>query len=195
MFVSVERVLDPTLEGVPCCVLSNNDGCAVSRSDEAKALGVTMGQPWFEIREKPHLAAVVARSSNYAEYGAFSARFYATVASLLRSPDDLEIYSVDEVFVRLDPSDPKAHAAAIQDRVLAWTGLPTSCGIGATKTLAKVAQRQAKADGLVRLDISAWPPRQVDALLEATPVEEVWGIGSRLTRSLAAYGVTTGRDS
>ena len=192
MFVSVERVLDPTLVGQPTIVLSNNDGCAVSRSDEAKALGVAMGQPWFEIRERPALDPVIARSSNYEEYGAFSSRFHATIATLAA---ETEIYSVDESFVTLPASsDPGAAAAEIQARVRQWTGLPTAAGIGTTKTLAKVAQRQAKADGVSLLDLSTWTRPQVEELLEATPVGEVWGIGPRLTRGLAALGVTTALD-
>jgi DNA polymerase V len=192
MFVSVERVLDPTLVGRPVIVLSNNDGCAVSRSDEAKALGVAMGQPWFEIRERPHLDPVIARSSNYEEYGAFSSRFHATVATLAA---ETEIYSVDESFVTLPGlGDPAAAAAEIQARVRQWTGLPTAAGIGTTKTLAKVGQRQAKADGETLLDLSGWSREQVEELLAQTPVEEVWGIGPRLTRGLAGLGISTALD-
>lgn len=191
-FVSVERVLDPSLIGVPCAVLSNNDGNVVSRSDEAKALGLGMGQPWFEVRSKPQFDAVVARSSNYEEYGAFSSRFHATVASLAA---EVEIYSVDESWVLFPPGcDPEVRAAEIQARVREWTGLPTSSGIGITKTLAKVAQRQAKADHLDLMDISTWSRPQVEELLAATPVGEVWGIGPRLTRGLAGLGVSTALD-
>jgi DNA polymerase V len=192
MFVSVERVLDPTLVGCPVIVLSNNDGCAVSRSDEAKALGVAMGQPWFEIRERPQLDPVIARSSNYEEYGAFSSRFHTTIATLAA---ETEVYSVDESFVTLPASsDPAAAAADIQARVQQWTGLPTAAGIGVTKTMAKVAQRQAKTDGVSLLDLSTWSRRQVEELLAATPVEEVWGIGPRLTRGLAGLGIHTALD-
>ena len=167
MFVSVERVLDPTLVGQPAIVLSNNDGCAVSRSDEAKALGVAMGQPWFEIRDRPALDPVIARSSNYEEYGAFSSRFHATIATLAA---ETEIYSVDESFVTLPASsDPGAAAAGIQARVRQWTGLPTAAGIGATKTLAKVAQRQAKTDGVQLLDLSAGTRAQVEEVLDLRP--------------------------
>lgn len=193
MFVSVERVIDPSLRGRPVIVLSNNDGCAVARSDEAKDLGVKMGEPWFELRDRPHLAGLVARSSNYAEYGAFSSRFHATVATLAAG---VEVYSVDEAFV--DPGAVGAEAAAlvtrIQDRVRRWTGLPTSAGIGTTKTLAKVAQRHAKATRAPLCDLSGRLRPEVDELLAATPVGEVWGIGTRLTRGLAALGVHTALD-
>lgn len=194
MFVSVERAIDPTLVGEPVIVLSNNDGCAVSRSDEAKALGVAMGQPWFEIKSRPHLAPVIARSSNYEEYGAFSARFYETVASLVA---DLECYSVDEVFTSLPATEPgqaSSYAAAVQQRVKTWTGLPTAAGIGPTKTLAKAAQHWAKAHGQTLVDITEWPHHEVEEMLAATPVDDVWGVGSRLTRALAGIGVHTALD-
>lgn len=192
MFVSVERVLDPMLAREPVIVLSNNDGCAVSRSDEAKALGVRMGDPWFELREKPHMGGVVARSSNYEEYGSFSARFHDTIATLAA---DVEVYSVDESFVQLPAAgDAAAATAAIQARVRRWTGLPTAAGIGTTKTLAKVAQRHAKDVGVPLCDLSTWRPDDLEELLAATPVDEVWGIGSRLRRGLATIGVHTALD-
>jgi len=193
MFVSCERVIDPTLQGRPVIVLSNNDGCAVSRSDEAKALGIVMGRPWFEIQRDPHYAAVIARSSNYEAYGDFSRRFTSTVAELAR---ELEVYSVDEVFAELGERTSEDDARRIQELVYRWTGLPTCTGVATNKTLAKVAQRQAKKEptsGGV-LDISKWPRRRVDELLDDTPLGEVWGIGSRLTRSLGAAGLHTALD-
>lgn len=191
MFVSVERVLDPTLRDRAVIVLSNNDGCAVARSDEAKALGVQMGDPWFQLREKPHLFDLVAKSSNYEEYGAFSSRFHETVASVSAST---ETYSVDEAFVGLPRHEPAAAAAEIQARVRQWTGLPTAAGIGPTKTLAKVAQRHAKTVGQPLVDLSTWRRHDVGDLLAATPVSEVWGIGPRLTAGLAGLGIHTAAD-
>ncbi len=193
MFVSVERVLEPRLAALPVIVLSNNDGCAVSRSDEAKALGVTMGQPWFEISRKPHLRSVIACSSNYVEYGAFSSRFHTTVSTLAA---DVEIYSVDESFVTFGAhaQDPAADAAAIQARVQRWTGLPTSAGVGGTKTLAKVAQRHAKAQGQPLCDLTSWRRAELEDLLAETPTEEVWGVGRRLSAGLAELGIRTALD-
>ncbi len=177
MFVSVERVLDPSLCGVPVVVLSNNDGCAVSRSDEAKRLGVGMGQPWFQIRSQAKFRHVRALSSNYAEYGAFSARFHAVVADLAAQAD---VYSIDEAFVTIPPrDDPQARVAAMQGRVRQWLGLPTSVGVGPTKTLAKVAQRYAKSKGESAADLTGWPRPQVEELLAEVPIDEVWGIGHR----------------
>ncbi|MEP9385511.1 Y-family DNA polymerase [Nocardioides sp. KR10-350] len=191
MFVSVERVLDPTLVGRACIVLSNNDGCAVARSDEAKALGVQMGDPWFQLREKPHLLDLVAKSSNYEEYGAFSSRFHETVATISAHT---ETYSVDEAFVGLPRADPAATAGDLQARVRQWTGLPTAAGIGPTKTLAKVAQRHAKGTGQPLVDMTTWTHEEVGDLLAATPVSEVWGIGARLTAGLAGLGIHTAAD-
>jgi DNA polymerase V len=191
MFVSVERVLDPTLRDRAVIVLSNNDGCAVARSDEAKALGVQMGDPWFQLREKPHLVDLVAKSSNYEEYGAFSSRFHETVASVAATT---ETYSVDEAFVGLPRAAPAEAAAEIQARVRQWTGLPTAAGLGPTKTLAKVAQRHAKTIGRPLVDLTSWSSDDVGDLLSATPVSEVWGIGSRLTAGLAGLGVHTAAD-
>lgn len=191
MFVSVERVLDPTLNGRACIVLSNNDGCAVARSDEAKALGVQMGDPWFQLREKPHLLALVAKSSNYEEYGAFSSRFHDTVATISAVT---EVYSVDEAFIGLPRRDPASSAAELQARVRQWTGLPTAAGIGPTKTLAKVAQRHAKGIGQPLVDLTNWTHDEVGELLAATPISEVWGIGSRLTAGLSGLGITTAAD-
>lgn len=168
MFVSVERVLDPTLRDHAVIVLSNNDGRAVARSDEAKALGVQMGDPWFQLRDKPHLSELVAKSSNYEEYGAFSSRFHETVAGLSVTT---EIYSVDEAFVGVPRVEPAAAADEIQARVRRWTGLPTAAGIGPTKTLVKVAQRHAKSIGGV-----VWISRPAGA----TPV--TWDPDRRLDR-------------
>lgn len=191
MFVSVERVLDPTLVGRACIVLSNNDGCAVARSDEAKALGVQMGDPWFKLRDKPHLLDLIAKSSNYEEYGAFSSRFHETVATVSAQT---EVYSVDEAFLGLPGHDPAGTGAALQSRVRQWTGLPTAAGIGPTKTLAKVAQRHAKGIGQPLVDLTAWSPGEVGDLLSATPVSEVWGIGGRVTAGLAGLGIHTAAD-
>jgi DNA polymerase V len=191
-YVSVERAMDPTLEGVACCVLSNNDGVVVAASAEAKALGIrTMHDAWFEISRDPRYAGVIAKSSNYEAIADFSARFYRTLQSLT---DVMSVYSVDECWCLLDRRDPTAHAAALQARVLKWVGLPTSCGVGTTKTLAKVAQRHGKAIGQPLVDISSWRRDQIDELLAETPVSEVWGIGAALTRGLAGLGVRTALD-
>lgn len=191
-FVSVERALDPSLEGREVVVLSNNDGVVVAASPEAKALGIrTMQDAWFQLSGDPRYAAVVARSSNYEAIADFSSRFYRTLQTLT---DTMSVYSVDECWCLLDRRDPSRHAAALQARVLNWVGLPTSCGVGTTKTLAKVAQRHGKTIGVPLVDISSWSRRQTEELLDQTPVSEVWGIGSALTRGLVGIGVRTALD-
>src|SRR6187549_933549 len=160
MYVSCERAFDPRLVDAPVVVLSNNDGCVIARSEQAKDLGVGMGQPWFEIQRNPLWKNVIARSSNYELYGDMSSRFVATLASLV---SDLEVYSVDECFVVLPASRAEEVARAIVQRVRQWIGLPVSVGIGRTKTLAKLGQHLAKrslADGGV-VDLVSRPASEV----------------------------------
>ena len=190
MYVSCERFVDPRLKSKPVVVLSNNDGCVISRSDEAKRCGVAMGAPWYKVRNDPRFSRVVARSSNYELYGDMSVRFHRAIASMSAWS---EVYSIDESFMALDRSAGD-HAAAIQERVHAWTRLPTSAGVGPTKTLAKVAQRHAKETGASLCDVTGWPRPRLDDLLAATPVNAVWGVGWRLSRQLAGRGVESALD-
>lgn len=184
--------MDPTLEGKPVVVLSNNDGVVVAASPEAKAKGIrTMHDAWFKVGKDPKNADVIAMSSNYEAIADFSARFYRTLSTLT---DSMEVYSVDECWCLLDRRDPTSHAAELQARVLKWTGLPTSCGVATTKTLAKVAQRHGKAIGQTLVDVSGWARAELDDLLAETPCEDVWGIGSALTRGLVGMGVHTALD-
>jgi DNA polymerase V len=193
MFVSCERVFDPSLVGVPVVVLSNNDGCVVARSDEAKALGIAMGRPWFEVVKVPEWSQVIARSSNYELYGDMASRFVSTLASLVA---DLEVYSIDECFVVLPADRAEKVARHIAARVLQWTGLPVSVGVGPTKTLAKLAQHTAKItpDAERVIDLTTWSPTKVQKLLAATPIAKIWGIGRRLTARLAELGIHTALD-
>ena len=141
-YASCERVFRPSLQGVPLVVLSNNDGCAIARSEEAKALGIRMGAPWFEIR---HLQAqgLVALSANFTLYGDMSDRMMSLAAGLGHRQ---EIYSIDECFIDLGgvQGDLVQRAQRLRARVRQWTGLPTCIGIGATNTLAKLANHVAK---------------------------------------------------
>ena len=193
MYVSCERAFDPRLVDAPVVVLSNNDGCVIARSEQAKDLGVGMGQPWFEIQRNPLWKNVSARSSNYELYGDMSSRFVATLASLV---SDLEVYSVDECFVVLPASRAEEVARAIVQRVRQWIGLPVSVGIGRTKTLAKLGQHLAKrslADGGV-VDLVTRPAGEVEAILAATPAAEVWGVGRKLSSRLQGWGIETALD-
>lgn len=193
-YVSCERVFEPALIGRPVVVLSNNDGCVVSRSAEAKALGVPMGVAFFKIRDLVRRHRVVVRSSNYTLYGNMSQRVMET---LRRLAADVEVYSIDEAF--LDLSGPAGRSLLDDGRlmrrtVLRWTGIPVSIGIAATKTLAKaanhLAKRSAEAGGVVELSD---PAGQGEALARMD-VEDVWGVGSRLARMLRRNGIRTALD-
>jgi DNA polymerase V len=143
-YVSCERVFNPALIGKPVIVLSNNDGCAVARSQEAKDLGIAMGVPVFKIKSQIEKHQIEVYSSNYSLYGDMSARVMAT---LFHFSPDVEIYSIDEAFVDLSwlqGDELTDYAIAIKRRVMMWTGIPISIGIAPTKTLAKLANRVAK---------------------------------------------------
>jgi DNA polymerase V len=190
-YASCERVFQPKLAGQPIVVLSNNDGCVVARSNEAKALGITMGVPEFQIRPVLRAHRVHVFSSNYTLYGDLSQRVMETLEQF--SPD-LEIYSIDESFLSLTGFERRNltdYGRAIRKTVKQWTGIPVSVGIAETKTLAKIANRIAKrtpdTDGV--FDLLACPDR--DALLGRVAVEDVWGIGPSSARLLTQQGITT----
>jgi len=189
-YVSCERLFDPSLHRIPVVVLSNNDGCIIARSEEAKALGVPMGAPYFRWREPLVAAGARALSSNYALYADLSARVMAALRSLCA---EVETYSVDEAFVRLPEGTPAAveeAARAVRARVLRWTGIPVRVGVGPTKTLCKAAGFLAKrTDSGVR-----YLPAHLPDPLAKIPVSEVWGIGRRLAPRLRARGVRTALD-
>lgn len=190
-YASCERLFRPDLKGVPIVVLSNNDGCVVARSAEAKRLGVKMGVPYFQIREVYEEQGGIWFSSNYALYGDMSNRVMTTLESMVPT---VEVYSIDEAFVELSESwagDLVAYGRQIRERVQQWTGLTVGIGIGPTKTLAKLANYAAKkwpaTGGVVDLRDEARRAR----LMAITPIEEVWGIGRRLTAKLESQGIRT----
>lgn len=194
-YASCEKVFDPTLAGRPVVVLSNNDGCVVARSAEAKAMGVPMGIPWFKIRATFERAGGVAMSSNYALYADMSNR----VMTLLgRMAPGQEVYSIDESFLDLTGlPDPVVIGRQIRYEVLRHTGLTVCVGIGPSKTLAKLANHAAKKamldrSGVCELDDMA--PADLECLLRRIDVGEIWGIGRRHTESLARYGIRTAWD-
>ena len=169
-YASCERVFQPRLRGKPVVVLSNNDGCVIARSNEAKALGVEMGAPWHLCRERFRKTGVVVRSSNYTLYGDMSARVMRVLSNFT---PNLEIYSIDEAFLSLVGFEARceAHARELRRTVLQWTGIPVSVGIAPTKTLAKVANRLAKKDtaaGGVRLLLGEGAQRDALGRLEAS---------------------------
>lgn len=202
-YVSCERVFRPSLQGVPVVVLSNNDGCAIARSNEAKALGVRMGHPWFQIRHLEASDGLVALSANFALYGDMSDRMMSLAAGL--GPTQ-EVYSIDECFIGLDGvrGDLTMRAHAVRSRILNWLGLPCCIGLGATKTLAKLANHIAKtaerkpgsypAELAQVCDLTRLSEDAQDALLAATDVGEVWGVGPRIGAQLREAGVRTALD-
>ncbi|HDS1082423.1 TPA: Y-family DNA polymerase [Stenotrophomonas maltophilia] len=185
-YASCERVFQPALRGKPLVVLSNNDGCAIARSAEAKALGVKMGQPAHELKHLVRHHGLQLRSANFGLYGDLSGR----VVSVLRdAAPRVEVYSIDESFIDLDRvRNRERFARELRARVHRWTGIPNCIGIGPTKTLAKLANKAAKsADGVVDLS----DPLKREELLRRFPVEDLWGVGRRLAPKLMSMGIKT----
>lgn len=193
-YVSCERVFRPDLARVPLVVLSNNDGCVVSRSNEAKALGIKMGQPWFECKELAEEHGILAFSSNYALYADLSNRVMSILSDF--APRH-EVYSIDECFVDLTGM-PKLREVsyAMRERVGMWTGIPVCVGIGPTKTLAKLANHVAKKHPRSKgvFNYNALSEGQKSLLLQRIPVEEVWGVGRKLTKRLECHRIRTVQD-
>ncbi len=195
-YVSCERVFDPRLDGRPVVVLSNNDGCVVSRSAEAKAIGIKMAVPWYQMRSLARTHRVVALSSNYALYGDMSQRMMSVIGAF--APDQ-EIYSIDESFLDLTgfaPDGLTEYGATIRQRVRQEVGIPVCVGIAPTKTLAKLANAIAKKRpefaGVCNLcDLS---PETVSGLFASLEVGTVWGIGRRLAETLAGLKVRSVAD-
>jgi DNA polymerase V len=202
-FVSCERVFRPSLNGCPVVVLSNNDGCAIARSNEAKALGIAMGAPWFKIKHLAESDGLVALSANFALYGDLSDRMMSLAAGL--GPRQ-EIYSIDESFIDLSGvrGNMVERSHKIRARILQWVGIPCGIGIGATKTLAKLANHVAKTaerkpgsypDHLAQVcDLAALTPPEMEAVMAATAVNDVWGVGRRISAQLIEGGVNTVLD-
>ncbi|WP_133272475.1 Y-family DNA polymerase [Hymenobacter radiodurans] len=192
-YVSCERAFQPQLEGVPVVVLSNNDGCVVSRSAEAKALGIPMGEPYFKIKPLVAQHGIRVLSSNYALYGDMSRRVMGYLAN---EAPEVEIYSIDEAFLNLTGMERwlgglEAYGRRIRREVKQWTHIPTCVGIAPTKTLAKLANRIAKKtpvlEGVLYLDSE----QKRQWALEQVAVEDVWGVGHQYATKLQAHGITT----
>lgn len=192
-YASCERVFQPALRGKPVVVLSNNDGCVIARSNEAKALGIGMGDPWHIYKGRFNEQGVVVRSSNYTLYGDLSARVMEVLKDFTQR---LEIYSIDEAFLCVtgDAAAIETHIDRLRQTVHQWVGIPVSVGVAPTKVLAKVANRLAKKDpesrgSLILLDAHA----QTNALarLELT---DLWGVARRMEQRLKDFGVKTPLD-
>lgn len=194
-YASCERVFAPRLEGVPVVVLSNNDGCAVARSAEAKALGIQMGQPWYQCQRLAREHGIVALSSNYTLYADMSRRMMAILDQFTPC---LEVYSIDEAFLDLDgmADDLTDYGQRIRQQVRQWIGIPTCVGIGPTKSLAKLANHIAKKrpewSGVCNL--AGEDSGKLTELMASIPVDAVWGVGRRLAASLQEQGITTAQQ-
>lgn len=192
-YVSCERVFNPKLQGMPVVVLSNNDGCAVARSAEVKALGIKMAEPWFKLKDMASKHGIIALSSNYALYADMSNR----VMQVLREfTPRQEVYSIDESFLDMAgmPGDLTQTARVIRQRINKWVGVPVCVGLASTKTLAKLANHCAKK-GLAGNDgvcnFVSMSTGEINDVLSRIEVGEVWGIGRKLNARLQAGGIFT----
>ncbi len=193
-YASCERVFDPSLEGRPVVVLSNNDGCVIARSNEAKALGIKMGEPYFRLRDLVRRSGVAVFSANFTLYGDMSRR----VMSLLRKfVPATEVYSIDEAFLDFSGIDPKqldALGHEISRTVQRHTGIPISIGIAPTKTLAKIASKLCKQYPKLNGCCYLHRPEDVEKVLRRFPVADVWGVGRRWAQLLDRHGIRTAWD-
>ncbi len=189
-FASCEQVFRPDWRHRPLVVLSNNDGCVVSRSPEAKAIGIAMGEPWFKCRDRLEAANAVVCSANFSLYGDLSDRIMSIIEDSL---PEVQQYSIDEAFARVDGHhvDWEAEGRRLRSRIRRWTGVSVSVGLAPTKTLGKLAnetaKREASCGGVLALRRAEdWQP-----LLARTPVADVWGVGRKLAPRLHGLGIRT----
>lgn len=194
-YASCERVFQPQLNGKPIVILSNNDGCIISRSDEAKALGIPMGAPEFKVRNELKQKNIKVFSSNYALYGDLSNR---VMAILRQFTPNIEVYSIDEAFLNFDGMnihDYQQYGLEMKKRTLKWLSIPVSVGFAPTKALAKVANKIArkfptKTEGSYVIDTEE---KRIKAI-KWTKIEDVWGIGFRLSKKMKAQNIFTAYD-
>ena len=193
-YCACERLFQPQLQHAPVVVLSNNDGCIVSRSDEAKQLGINMAIPYFQAKELIEKNKVHAFSSNYHLYGDLSWRVMETMRQLA-PPGCVEVYSVDEAFINLDhiASDQlQDYCVSLKKKIETWTGISVSIGVGPNKVLSKVANRLAKKSKLLTgCVVILNDTKKIQAALQSTPIDDVWGIGYSYSEKLKTYGIHT----
>jgi len=190
-FVSCERVFNPSLNGKPVVALSNNDGCIISRSEEAKKLGIKMGQPLYQIKELVEQNKVTAFSSNYYLYGDLSQRVMETLKTF--SPS-IEIYSIDEAFINFNGFDNAVlhdYGKSIVKAIHKNIGIPVSLGIAPTKTLAKIASKLCKKYSKLEGCCFMYRPEDITKVLTQFPIEDIWGIGRKLSKMLKAKNIHT----
>ena len=187
-YVSCERVFNPKLNNKPVVALSNNDGCIIARSKEAKALGIKMGVPLFKVKDIVERENVIVFSSNYTLYADMSRRVMNIISEFAPS---IEVYSIDEAFIELTNMnvDYESYARHMRKVILQYTGIPVSIGIASTKTLTKVANHIAKDDESLEGVCSLIQHENLDQVLEDTNVADVWGVGRQLSKKLIANGI------
>ncbi len=193
-YVSCERVFNPSLNGVPVIVLSNNDGCVISRSQEAKSLGVKMGEPIFKIKKLIIKENIKVFSSNFALYGDMSSRVMNTLASVAPS---IEVYSIDEAFINLEgikPNNIKKLVKELALKIKTDTGIPVSIGVSNTKTLAKVATKLCKQYPKLNNSCVMHEQQDITKVLKNFPVEDIWGIGRKYSQMLTNNGIKNAHD-
>ncbi len=193
-YASCERVFNPKLIGKPVVVLSNNDGCVVARSDEAKALGIPMGTPLFKIKSLVKAKDIQVFSSNYTLYGDISRRVMQVLSEFTPS---MEIYSIDEAFLNFDgfkKNEMQNYIQEIKRTVYQYTGIPVSIGLSNTKVLAKVFNRISKKDKGLNGCLSLFNEQQIDRYLQSFKVEDIWGIGKKSNEKLLSLGIRTAYD-
>ncbi|CAM9396289.1 Y-family DNA polymerase [Acinetobacter bereziniae] len=198
-YVSCERFFNPKLNNVPVIVLSNNDGCAVARSNEAKQMGIKMGVPLFQIKDVVQKNNVQVLSSNYAIYAEMSRRFHSILAGYV-APHEQEIYSIDECFLDLTSFkhnyDLVEYCQGMRERIQEWIGLPVSIGIGRSKTEAKIGNYMAKKGKRFNgvCDLATMNPKHRDYFWSLVEVGEVWGVGRKQNKKLNDMGIKTVLD-
>lgn len=194
-YASCEKAFRPDLRDSPVVVLSNNDGCVIARSKEAKALGIRMGAPWFEVKKQQYRSKVHVFSSNYALYADMSNRVMSLLASMAPR---LEIYSIDEAFLDIRGidfcTDFETFGRNVRAEVKAGTGLTVGIGIGITKTLAKSAQWSSKEWPQFGGVLAITTRSRAEKMLARQPVEEIWGVGNRIAKKLNAMGIKNALD-
>lgn len=189
-YASCERLFQPSLARTPILVLSNNDGCVIARSNEAKALGIQMGEPFFKVKQRMRTDGIKIFSSNYAFYGDMSQRVMSVLQSMW---PEIEIYSIDEAFLDLSllpVSEQDTFCDSLQRKVKKNTGIPVSIGIGQTKTLAKLANMIAKK----KLKTPVFNLKDKTYWLKHIAIDEIWGVGRRYSKKLNAMGIMTVQD-
>ncbi|MFA7193494.1 MAG: Y-family DNA polymerase [Candidatus Paceibacterota bacterium] len=189
-FVSCERVFNPSIQNKPTLILSSNDGCVISRSQEVKDMGIPMGIPHFKMKNNYDMSKIAIFSTNFKLYRDMSDRVMNIIQEF---SNEMEVYSIDEAFIDLtDVSDPKKFCEELHAKIRQYTGIPVSIGIAPTKTLAKLANRISKDNKTVVYQIEK--DNNLNKILEDVSVGKIWGIGSRISLSLSKFGINSALD-